>query len=810
MFKQLLLFFMTIMIVACGGGGDAPFNSNNADMSVPNVSILEKSVLPAQPIILDIKNPVSGVSYIARLDIGGGNTIDVPAVKRSETQVVITAPLGVYVGSGSNLTLKDGNLKLSLGRLSDNGGVSFSDVQLINIKPLPVIPANISLGTPTLVWLKATKLIYLQADKSLRLASAHITSLNDSITAERNRIKDVLGQLDALQNAVQTALSSPNGFKWGSGVLDKSQIAMLDRMFTAQMLAIRKKNAFSASDNTVLGAVMQSVDDEDVTLNNNFYDIGNMVKEMAQYARDVATKTREPVRALVTVMGVGALMFGSVPVATTALGLLVAQEFLISSSFGTYVGAYLDVQADELLKGKANVESLRATGNFFVNKYLDLVGDVGGLEEKLAGEIGKGMLERVNQLYDEAKKVNSSISTAIDSNQIPQAAIEDVAMLIVTSTSPNVATINQLSTFTAYGENLTNGMTMSLDGCKRNSVGSIGTNAQQQFTCTPLSVGTKFGDWIDTNTNQVIASFSVDVISAQIAKPVITSITPAIAILGTSTVFTAHGSNLTNTMPVILEGCKEDLIVSSGSETEQQFTCTPSEAGVKKGVWKDVETGAGIYDFTVDVSTDINLGVVCHNESDASGGTIESCVDQQGKLQGLWQWWSVNKCLISSYTYVNGVKSGPYKSENQDENGCWLKEEGGFKNDKKSGEWRHYADSYNSKIGIYLVEIDQYSDGKLDGVSKFYGVDSKSSKSYLSVSVSYQMDEKSGEQYSYFVDGRPQELITYVNGHAEGVFKRWIQTTYCNGKVVPLLYYLYEEGVYVNGKETSVKRHLCY
>lgn len=241
MFKQLLLFFMTIMIVACGGGGDAPFNSNNADMSVPNVSILEKSVLPAQPIILDIKNPVSGVSYIARLDIGGGNTIDVPAVKRSETQVVITAPLGVYVGSGSNLTLKDGNLKLSLGRLSDNGGVSFSDVQLINIKPLPVIPANISLGTPTLVWLKATKLIYLQADKSLRLASAHITSLNDSITAERNRIKDVLGQLDALQNAVQTALSSPNGFKWGSGVLDKSQIAMLDRMFTAQMLAIRKK-----------------------------------------------------------------------------------------------------------------------------------------------------------------------------------------------------------------------------------------------------------------------------------------------------------------------------------------------------------------------------------------------------------------------------------------------------------------------------------------------------------------------------------------------------------------------------------------
>lgn len=64
---------------------------------------------------------------------------------------------------------------------------------------------------------------------------------------------------------------------------------------------------------------------------------------------------------------------------------------------------------------------------------------------------------------------------------------------VISAVSPATATLNQLTTFTVSGTNLTNGMLFNLEGCSVISELPGGTDTSRQFSCTPIASGPMAG-----------------------------------------------------------------------------------------------------------------------------------------------------------------------------------------------------------------------------------------------------------------------------------------------------------------------------
>jgi alpha-tubulin suppressor-like RCC1 family protein len=93
-----------------------------------------------------------------------------------------------------------------------------------------------------------------------------------------------------------------------------------------------------------------------------------------------------------------------------------------------------------------------------------------------------------------------------------------------------------------------------------------------------------------------------------VCDPVITSVSPSVATLNRPTTFVAIGTDLTNGLKVRLQGCTNYTSAgSTGSSTQQQFTCTPTQVGQMTGYWNDATTGRLIQQFGVTVTAPVVL-----------------------------------------------------------------------------------------------------------------------------------------------------------------------------------------------------------
>ena len=199
-----------------------------------------------------------------------------------------------------------------------------------------------------------------------------------------------------------------------------------------------------------------------------------------------------------------------------------------------------------------------------------------------------------------------------------------VMPIVVTSVSPTTATLNQLTTFTVNGSNLPDSTAFWVGECE--SVVSLGgTPEQQQFQCTPSwttgvkeavvkneSGGTELFNFVvnvqqaasnDTPTDDIPTNDTPTEPPPDIScTPTVDSVEPTTVTISESVTFTAYGKCLPDTTAFWIGEC-EGMTALGGSDTEQQFRCTPSwTVGPKDAHIKNKSGGDFLKPpFTVDV-----------------------------------------------------------------------------------------------------------------------------------------------------------------------------------------------------------------
>ena len=268
------------------------------------------------------------------------------------------------------------------------------------------------------------------------------------------------------------------------------------------------------------------------------------------------------------------------------------------------------------------------------------VPNVSGSNEAVTRQIAADTKKIANNQRDLITMDTSRVGVVNGSSVTPAycasnwAPIKGVCFPLITSISPKITVAGQATTLIATGSDLTNGMGVQLFSlCNPLVLKSTGTNTSQQVTCTPSGAGTMAGDWSMAGTGSTISKFSVTVCEAtqtivngacftadpvcvlpQVLQnhvcaapsPSISSVTPAVATVNQPTTFVATGTNLSNGLDIVLQGCTNYTTAgSTGSSTRQQFTCTPTQTGQMTGFWNEASTGRLISQFTVTVSAPV-------------------------------------------------------------------------------------------------------------------------------------------------------------------------------------------------------------
>ena len=193
---------------------------------------------------------------------------------------------------------------------------------------------------------------------------------------------------------------------------------------------------------------------------------------------------------------------------------------------------------------------------------------------------------------------------------------QPVAKPLVYSVSPNSAMLSTTTTFTVTGKNLPNTLAAYIPQCASLSFISRSSTAAM-FQCKPMySAGTKTGEIKDKTNGTVLKTFYVSV-QQPVAKPVVHSVSPTSATLGTTTTFTVTGKDLPNTLEAYIPQCAS-LSFISRSSTAAMFQCKPMySAGTKTGEIKDKTNGTVLKTFYVSVQQPVAKPVV-HSVSPTS------------------------------------------------------------------------------------------------------------------------------------------------------------------------------------------------
>jgi len=182
---------------------------------------------------------------------------------------------------------------------------------------------------------------------------------------------------------------------------------------------------------------------------------------------------------------------------------------------------------------------------------------------------------------------------------------------LIFTASPYKAEINQMTTFSLYGINLPENMTLTIQDCANISQIS-GTEEKRDYQCTPTSVGSKQGI-VTSATGEQLYTFTVQVedivdpiiLPGTCTDSVVNNVTPTTATLNQLTTFTVYGNCLSAQTAFFIDECV-DVKNVGGDEQQQQFTCTPSyKTGSHTGLVKDRSGGTELYNFSVNyLSTD--------------------------------------------------------------------------------------------------------------------------------------------------------------------------------------------------------------
>jgi hypothetical protein len=216
----------------------------------------------------------------------------------------------------------------------------------------------------------------------------------------------------------------------------------------------------------------------------------------------------------------------------------------------------------------------------------------------------------------------------------------------VTSVSPLTATLNQLTTFIVVGSDLPDSLAFEIANCS--GVEAISRSPeQQQFQCTPTSVGSQEGAVKDESGNK-LKVFFVEVAEPVSEPPVdeppvddppvddppvddppvddppvddppvddpppdtgctpsVDSVEPLTVTISEPVTFTVDGNCLPETTAFFLDRCR-DMDNLGGTETQKKFRCTPShDAGIQVNgeIKKEAVGGDGgnvMFNFSVNV-----------------------------------------------------------------------------------------------------------------------------------------------------------------------------------------------------------------
>lgn len=161
---------------------------------------------------------------------------------------------------------------------------------------------------------------------------------------------------------------------------------------------------------------------------------------------------------------------------------------------------------------------------------------------------------------------------------------------VISSVSPNEATVGQVVTFTLKGSNLPTPLAVSLEGTANCQV-ITSSSTQASVRCTPQTSGAQSLFVASESGGSAISGtpLSIDVSPPPLAAPVINGVNPDAATVGEEVDFTLTGSNLPNTLVVSLEGTANCWLVSN-SATQAVVRCAPQTAG-KQSLFVASESG---------------------------------------------------------------------------------------------------------------------------------------------------------------------------------------------------------------------------
>jgi len=154
-------------------------------------------------------------------------------------------------------------------------------------------------------------------------------------------------------------------------------------------------------------------------------------------------------------------------------------------------------------------------------------------------------------------------------------------------------------------------------------------------------------------------------------------------------------------------------------------------------------------------------------------------IDEMGRKQGLWKFYTSDGTLLLEVTYQNDVKHGPC-TRHSAATGAVI-EESNYFNGKRDGEYKRYTDKNvlttegqyleNRKVGKWYTYFPvngekksegMYIDGKREGIWMYY-----SSKGKTKAQGEYKAGLREGEWKYYNEDGSVAEVKKYVKGVAQ-------------------------------------------
>ncbi|MFZ2726836.1 MAG: LamG domain-containing protein [Methylococcaceae bacterium] len=209
-----------------------------------------------------------------------------------------------------------------------------------------------------------------------------------------------------------------------------------------------------------------------------------------------------------------------------------------------------------------------------------------------------------NGLIDEARIYNRAL-TDTEIQELYGQGIKPT----ITSITPTIAILNQQTTFTVTGTNLSDNMGFTIGDCDSNNqpieIGN-GTNTQRQYQCTPRgTAGEKIG-YIKTKAQgERLLSFTTK-IQATENLPIIIDVNPKTALLNKPTEFTITGGNLTANMGFTIADCdaSNNEVITKITAISRTFMCTPrGTIGRKAGIIKTAPQELALHYFDVQIKT---------------------------------------------------------------------------------------------------------------------------------------------------------------------------------------------------------------